>query len=74
MSVCYNLAEGSSRLSPRDQAHFYQMSYSSLNELLCQIMISVELKYINDKTNEELREEIAQLSVYVNNLHKSRSP
>jgi len=53
VSVVSNLAEGSARKSPKDQAHYYQMAYSSLIEVLNQLIISNDLKFI---TGEELAE------------------
>jgi four helix bundle protein len=35
ISVAANLAEGSSRQSPKDQAHFSEIAYGSLMELAC---------------------------------------
>lgn len=40
ISVGSNLSEGSSRTSGKDQAHFYQISFSSLIELLSKIIVS----------------------------------
>jgi four helix bundle protein len=50
VSVCSNIAEGSSRTSAKDQAHFYQLSYSSLMELMNQTIIANDLGSL---TNEE---------------------
>jgi len=43
ISVCSNLAEGSARITSKDKAHFSTMAYSSLIEVLNQIIISYEL-------------------------------
>lgn len=39
VSVVSNIAEGSGRSSQKDQAHFYQIAFSSLIELLNQFII-----------------------------------
>ncbi|MGB3091295.1 MAG: four helix bundle protein [Chitinophagaceae bacterium] len=53
VSVVSNLAEGSARKSAKDQAHFYQMAYSSLIEVLNQLIISNDLMFLgNDKLSE----------------------
>jgi four helix bundle protein len=53
VSVVSNLAEGSARKSAKDQAHFYQISYSSLIEVLNQLIISNDLTFLgNDKLTE----------------------
>jgi four helix bundle protein len=49
VSVMSNIAEGSSRTSRKDQAHFSQMAYSSLMEVACQLQLALELKYCNSQ-------------------------
>jgi len=73
MSISYNLAEGSSRLSAKDQANFYQISYSSLTELLCQVILSLDLEYIDEDTSNSLRAKIMELSFCINKLWHSRA-
>ncbi|MEO6613326.1 MAG: four helix bundle protein [Chitinophagaceae bacterium] len=46
VSIVSNLAEGSARKTPKDQAHFYQMAYSSLIEVLNQLIISNDMEFI----------------------------
>lgn len=70
ISVSSNIAEGSSRISPKDQAHFYQIAFSSLMEVLSQIIISVELGYIGDQ--DSFRLEISKIANKLNALRKSR--
>jgi len=48
ISVSSNIAEGTARISKKDQAHFYQIAYSSLMELLNQAIISKDLNFINE--------------------------
>lgn len=43
VSVASNLAEGTSRMTKKDKAHFTTISFSSLMELLNQTIISKEL-------------------------------
>ena len=71
ISVSSNLAEGSSRISNKDQAHFYQFSFSSLMEVLSQLLISVELNYIDETELEKLREKIASAGYKINALRKA---
>ena len=49
ISVASNLAEGISRNTNKDKAHFTTMSYSSLMEVLNQVIISKELNFINEE-------------------------
>ena len=68
ISVSSNLSEGSSRISNKDKAHFTQISYGSLMELLCQLIISKELDYIDEKQLFKLREKIEEISNKLNSL------
>lgn len=69
ISVSSNIAEGSSRTSAKDQAHFYQIAFSSLMEVLSQIIISFELGYI--KEQDSFRVEISKIANKLNGLRKS---
>ena len=50
VSVTSNIAEGSGRQSLKDQAHFLELSYGSLMEVMSQIDLALDLNFIdNDK-------------------------
>ncbi len=68
ISICSNLAEGSSRNSKKDQAHFYNMAFSSLMEALNQIILSNDLDYINIENLNSLRTEVHTISLMLNRL------
>lgn len=68
ISVCSNLAEGSSRKTKKDQSHFYNISYSSLMETLNQLIISNDLEYLDDQSLLDFRNEIHTISLMINNL------
>ena len=71
ISISSNIAEGSSRKSPKDQKHFYTMSYSSAMELLNQLILSLDLKFINNGIYKEIREQIEYITNQLNALQKS---
>lgn len=71
VSVCSNIAEGSGRISAKEQAHFYAMAYSSLLELLNQLLIAVDLAWINETQLLEIRTKIELVSGKINSLRKS---
>jgi four helix bundle protein len=71
ISVCSNIAEGSSRKSKKDQSHFYNMAYSSLMETLNQLIISNDLEYLRSNSLSELRSEIHTISIMLNGLCNS---
>lgn len=71
ISVSSNIAEGSSRISPKDQAHFYHLAFSSLMEVLSQILISIELGYVLPNNEGLLRDEISKIANKLNSLRIS---
>ncbi len=71
ISVSSNIAEGSSRSTKKDQAHFYTMAYSSLIEVLSQLIISNELGYISQSKLAEVRVEIEKVTNKLNALRKA---
>lgn len=71
VSVSSNIAEGSSRNSQKDQANFYGMAYSSLMELLNQLIISNELSWISSEELSIIRNDIEVVSFKINALRKS---
>lgn len=72
ISVTSNLAEGSSRMSKKDQAHFSQIAYGSLMEVACQLNITKELGFIKEEKYAELRRSIGILSSKINALRRSQ--
>jgi four helix bundle protein len=73
ISVCSNIAEGASRWSQKDQAHFYNIAYSSLMEILNQLILSNDLNYLETEKLSEIRTDIHVISLMLNNLSKSIS-
>jgi four helix bundle protein len=71
ISVCSNIAEGASRWSKKDQAHFYNIAFSSLMETLNQLILSNDLDYLNSDTLSEIRTDIHVISLMLNNLEKA---
>ncbi len=72
ISLTSNLAEGSSRSSSRDQAHFTNMAYGSLMELLNQLYIAFDLKYLNEDILSKTKDITFEISNYLNSLKKSQ--
>src|SRR5438045_9295597 len=71
MSVCANIAEGSTRSTPEDQAHFTTIAFGSLTELLNHLIIGNELNYLQSDSFQILHHSIEILSVKLSNLKKS---
>jgi four helix bundle protein len=72
LSVAANLAEGSSRTSRKDQAHFSQIAYSSLMELACLLIVAVDLEFLSTDQESVLREEIEAVSRQLNALRNTQ--
>ena len=62
LSVSSNLAEGTSRKTNRDKAHFTPIAYSSLMELANQIIIAFELGYIQEDSYLKVRDAVQEIS------------
>ena len=64
ISVPSNIAEGMGRASVKEQVHFIEIAFGSLNEVMCQLELARELNYISDiqlKDSEVLVKSIAQM-------------
>lgn len=72
VSVTANLAEGSSRVSRRDQAHFTQIAYSSLMESSCLLLLAGDQGWIDEIQIAVEREKIQSISVQINALRKTQ--
>ena len=72
VSVAANLAEGSSRRSRKDQAHFSEIAYGSLMELACLLILSSDVGILPNDPEQNLRTSIEQLSLQLNALHRSQ--
>jgi four helix bundle protein len=72
VSVAANLAEGSSRTSRRDQAHFSQIAYGSLMELACLLIVAVDLELLTASQEAGLRQRIESVSRQLNALRATQ--
>ena len=70
-SIPANIAEGSTRFSKKDQDHFYSIAYGSAIEILNDLIIATELKYINVEQLTAYRSTIEQLTFKINALRNS---
>ena len=72
ISIASNLAEGTSRQTNKDKAHFSTMAFSSLMEVLNQLIIAKDLNYISNSDYNNLRTHIEKISNMLNALRKSQ--
>lgn len=72
ISVASNLAEGSSRTTNKDKAHYSTIAFSSLMEVLNQLIIAKELNFITENDYRNLREQVEKISNKLNALRKTQ--
>lgn len=72
ISVAANLAEGCSRQSRKDQAHFSEIAYGSLMELACLFILSSDIGILSVDSEKGLRRSIEEVSAQLNALHRSQ--
>ena len=71
-SITQNTAEGFGRYEPKDRTRFYKISRGSSYELMSQIYISDELKYIKtDGLAEKLIEDSKEIISELNSIIKT---
>ena len=71
-SINYNISEGSSRESFKDQARFTQISFGSLMELLNDSILSFDLNYIIEAEYWVLRQDTDRIGFQLDRLRKSQ--
>ena len=71
VSVPSNLAEGSGRMSLREQIHFIEISYGSLMEAYNQLIMAADLNYIDEQSLESLKAPIDNVARMLNGLRSS---
>lgn len=72
LSVGANIAEGTTRSSAKDQAHFTTIAFSSLMELFSHLAIAFDLSYISESELLKYKQQIQLLSVKLSNLKASQ--
>ena len=71
-SVTCNLAEGSARITGRDQARFSEIAFGSLMETLNLLITSLDLQYISEDCLANLRPLIDKIGNQINKLRISQ--
>jgi len=69
-SVASNIAEGTSRKTSKDQAHFSTIAYSSTIQLLNHLIISYYLAFLSQEQYEQGREIIEKQTLLISGLRK----
>ena len=71
ISVPSNIAEGTSKTSPKEQFHFLEIAYGSLMEIMCQLEISFDLGYINQDQFKQSEEKIVMIYKMLSSMQSS---
>ena len=71
VSIPSNIAEGTGRGSLQDKKHFYRIAYSSLLELLNQVIIAKDLNFVSEHSEHQLRIKIDKSAFLISKLVKS---
>jgi len=72
LSIASNLAEGTSRVTSKDQCHFSTISYSSTIELLNDLIISMDLLFLGENNYTEGRNLIEKQTYLISQLRKAQ--
>jgi four helix bundle protein len=54
VSIVSNIAEGFGRRTPSDRLHFYDMARGSLHETQAQLLVALDVQYLNQKELDDL--------------------
>ncbi len=71
VSVTSNIAEGMTRYSNKDKVHFLEISFGSLMELMSQLEVAVEEKYISENEFQNMETLVAETGRLLTGLQKS---
>jgi four helix bundle protein len=71
VSIILNITEGTSRFSDKEKIRFIEIAYTSLMEVLAQLYVSLDLKYICQSQLDALKEKIDLIAIQLNGLVKS---
>jgi len=72
ISIASNIAEGTSRKTAKDQAHFSTIAYSSTVELLNDLIITHELSFLSTEQYEQGRAIIEKQTLLISGLRNSQ--
>lgn len=71
LSIGLNIAEGSGRKTPKDQARMYNVAYGSLMEVLAGLIMAHDLNYLPSEEINSLKRSIAKIGNQLNALSKA---
>ena len=72
VSLPSNIAEGMGRFSVKEQIHFIEIAFGSLNEVMCQLELAMELNFITEEQLIESEEQIKTIAQMLSGLRTSK--
>ena len=72
VSIPSNIAEGMGRSSIKEQIHFIEIAFGSLNEVMCQLELATELNFITEEQLIESEEQIKTIAQMLSGLRTSK--
>lgn|SRR5690606_286122 len=70
LSICANIAEGTSRSTEKDKARFINQAFSSAVEVINFLILSNDLTFLEDEPYSKLRANLEHITNQLNNLYK----
>ena len=61
VSIPSNIAEGTSKASPKEQFRFLEIAYGSLMEIMCQTEIACDLHFITQDELVDIQEKVVSI-------------
>ena len=71
VSISSNIAEGSGRTSDKDFAHFVEIAYGSLMEVVSQAKVAVRRSFLDESVCDELYKHAEELARMLSGLRSS---
>ena len=71
ISIPSNIVEGNIKKSVKERLHFFEISYGSLLEVYCQLIISKDLGYITETDLSDIKTKINKVSYLLTKLKQS---
>ena len=72
ISIPSNIAEGMGRSSLKEQVHFIEIAYGSLNEVMCQFELATEFGYVTIEELQKLEVQYEEIARMLSGLRKSK--
>ena len=72
ISIASNLAEGMGRSSIKEQIHFIEIAYGSLNEVMCQLELAADFEYITIGELKNLETQYEEIAKMLSGLRRSK--